>query len=82
MAVIGLYVRVARTESGLLARLDTNSYGIFVLHYVFVTWLQLVLLNASLPAAAKALVVFLGAVSLAGTTTAVLRRIPAVARVL
>jgi hypothetical protein len=82
MVWLGLYLRFARTDSGMLARLDANSYGIFVLHYVFVTWLQLALLAAPLPAAAKALLVFLGAVALAGTTTAALRRIPAVPRVL
>src|SRR5262249_17876677 len=82
MSLLGLYVRVATTGSRLLAALDTNSYGIFVLHYVFVTWLQLALLAAPLPAPAKALLVFLGAVTLAGTTTAALRRVPAIARVL
>ena len=52
------------------------------MHYVFVTWLQFALLAAPLPVAVKGLLVFLGAVLLAWGTTALLRRIPAVARVL
>jgi len=82
MACLGLYVRFARTESDAFASLDANAYGIFVVHYVFVTWLQFALLAAPLPVAVKGLLVFLGAVLLAWGTTALLRRIPAVARVL
>src|SRR5262249_19427893 len=65
MACLGLYVRFARTESDAFASLDANGYGIFVVHYVFVTWLQFALLASPLPVALKGLFVFLGAVWLA-----------------
>jgi hypothetical protein len=82
MACLGLSLRFVTTESAVVARLDANAYGIYVVHYVFVTWLQFALLAAPLAAAAKAFLVFVGAVACAWATTAALRRIPAVARVL
>lgn len=82
MACLGLSLRFVTTESAVVAGLDANAYGIYVLHYVFVTWLQFALLTAPLAAAAKALLVWVGAVACAWATTAALRRIPAAARVL
>ena len=46
------------------------------------SWLQFALLPASLPAAVKAALVFAGTALVSWLTTAALRRIPAVARVI
>jgi hypothetical protein len=54
----------------------------YLIHYAFVSWLQYTLLRAALPAVAKGSIVFLGTVLLNWGTTAALRRIPAVARMI
>lgn len=80
-AVLALFVRFARRgRAG--DSLAANAYGMYITHYPFVSWLQYALLGAVLPAAAKATMVFLGAVALSWTVSAALRRIPAVGRVL
>jgi len=62
--------------------LTANAYGMYLVHYAFVAWLQYTLLKTALPGVAKGLLVFAGAVALSWATTAALRRIPAVARVI
>ena len=64
------------------ASLARNAYGMFLVHYVYVAWLQYALLEAPLPGIAKGALVFAGTVLLSWGTTAALRRIPAVARVI
>jgi len=80
-AFLALFIRFARSRSPLFGSLSANSYGIYLFHYAFVSWLQYALLPASLPAVAKFAVVFLGALALSWGTTAAIRRIPAIARV-
>jgi surface polysaccharide O-acyltransferase-like enzyme len=65
-----------------LTSLSRNAYGIYLTHYGFVMWLQYALLPAAIPAAAKAAIVLSAALAASWTTTAALRRIPAVARVI
>ena len=80
-AFLALFVRFAR-QGRVADSLRANAYGMYVTHYAFVNWLQYALLGAALSGAAKAMLVFLGAVALSWGLTAALRRIPAVARVL
>lgn len=74
-AVLALALRFLRRPGRLLLALTPSAFGIYVLHYVFVTWLQLALLPASLPAPAKAILVFLGAVLGAWAVTVAVRRV-------
>ena len=60
--------------------LNANAYGMYLIHYVLVSWLQYALLRSSLPGIAKGSLVFLGTLDLSWSVTAALRRIPAVAR--
>ena len=80
--VTALFLRFATRSVGLLNSLAASAYGIYIVHYVFVTWLQYWLLGADLSAIAKALLVFIGALLLSWGLTAALRRIPLVARVI
>jgi peptidoglycan/LPS O-acetylase OafA/YrhL len=82
LACLAVFVRFGQRRIRLFDRLRANAYGIFLLHYAAVTWLQLALLNTLLPAPAKGLIVIAGAVVLAWGAAAGLRRIPAVARVI
>jgi surface polysaccharide O-acyltransferase-like enzyme len=81
-AFVALFLRFVKSRSRLLDSLSANSYGIYLVHYAIVSWLLYALLPASLPAVAKFTVVFLGAVGLSWGTAALLRRIPAVAKLL
>jgi hypothetical protein len=81
-AVMAVFVRFARSRSGLFDSLARNAFGIFLVHFVFVSWLGYALLGANLPVLAKFLLVFAGALGLSWIATALLRRIPGVARVL
>jgi len=80
-AFLAVFVRFFKSRSAIFDSLSANSYAIYLLHYAFVSWLQYALLPASLPGYAKFAVVFIGALGLSWLTAAVLRRIPAIARV-
>ena len=80
-AFLALFLRFAQSASRLFDSLSTNSYGIYIVHYAFVNWLQYALLPASLPAIVKWLIVFACALGLSWFTAAAIRRVPAVARV-
>jgi len=81
-AFLALFVRFANTRSRIWDSLSANAYGMYLVHYAFVSWLQYALLKAQLPAIAKGSLVFAGLMLLSWGATAALRRIPAVARVI
>jgi surface polysaccharide O-acyltransferase-like enzyme len=62
--------------------LSANAYGIFVVHYGFVTWLQFGLLGVEMPVVVKCMLVFTGALLLSWLTSRIARRSTIVARVL
>jgi peptidoglycan/LPS O-acetylase OafA/YrhL len=80
-AFLAAFLRFVRSPSRLLDSLSANSYGIYLVHYAFVSWLQYALLAAPLPAVAKAAIVFSGALALSWGVTELARRVPRVARV-
>ena len=81
-AMLAVFRRFANARTPVLTSLSRNAYGIYLVHYGFVMWLQYALLPAALPAAAKAAVVLTVALAASWATTAALRRIPAVDRVI
>jgi surface polysaccharide O-acyltransferase-like enzyme len=81
-AFLAGFVRCARTRRKVWDSLAANAYGIYLIHYAFVSWLQLALVKSHLAAIAKGSLVFVGAVLLGWATTAGLRRIPSIARVI
>jgi hypothetical protein len=81
-AFLSFFVRFAKRRVKVLDSLRDNAYGMYLIHYAFVSWLQLLLLKASLAAPAKGAVVLLGTLALSWGVTAALRRIPGVARVI
>ena len=80
-AVLAVAVRFARIRTPVLDSLKANAFGMYLIHYVFVVWLQYVLLPAELPALLKAAFVFSGALVLSWIVAAALRRIPAIGSV-
>lgn len=81
-ACLALFVRFAKKPRKMFDSLRDNAYGIYLVHYAFVAWVQYSLLPASLPGLAKGVIAFLGALALSWGFVAALRRIPAVARVI
>ena len=81
LAFLALFVRFARKRRKIFDSLTENAYGMYLIHYAFVSWLQIALLKTQLPALAKGSLVFLGTVLLSWSATAALRRIPGFARV-
>jgi hypothetical protein len=79
-AVLAAFLRYGRRDGFWLRRLRADAYGIYVVHYVFVTWLQYALLGAAIPALAKGAVVFIGATALGWASAAGVRRLPFRAR--
>jgi peptidoglycan/LPS O-acetylase OafA/YrhL len=81
-ACVAAVLRWLARPTTVLDHLGHHAYGIYLLHYIAVTWAQYALLPAALPAPAKAAVVFIAAVAGTWLATAMLRRIPGVMRVL
>jgi len=74
--VAGVSLRFARWRFGWLDNLSVNAYGIYLIHYVFVVWLQFALLDVALPAVPKAAIVFTGTLIASWGTMIAVRRIP------
>ena len=82
LAATAIALRFARSRTPALDSLCANAYGMYLVHYAFVTWLQYAFLRAALPGAVKGFVVFAAATALSWCTVAALRRFPAVAKVI
>ena len=81
-AFLAVFLRFVKQSRPAFDSLRDNAYGIYLLHYAFVSWLQFALLGANVPGFLKGVLVTAGAVLLSWGATAALRRIPAVGRVL
>ena len=64
LAVMAVCIRFATNRRRWLDSLSANAYGMYLVHYPFVVWMQYALLNAPLPAIVKAAIVFAVAVAL------------------
>ena len=82
LAMLALFLRFADRPIQVFEALRGNAYGIYLIHYVFVVWLQFYLLDLTLPAPAKAAIVFSGTLFLSWSLVALMRRIPMVARII
>jgi len=81
-AMLALALRFAGRRLPVLDALNRDAYGIYLVHYVFVVWLQYALVAAALLAVVKGAIVFGGALLLSWGTVAAVRRIPAAAQVI
>src|SRR5262249_3823258 len=72
-ALFALFVRFAAVRTPLFDKAAENSYGMFLVHYVFVVWLQYALLDTLLPAAVKGALVFAGVVILSWAATSAMQ---------
>ena len=81
-ALLAYFLRFKTAGWSVLDPLQHDAYGIFLVHYVFVLWIQYYLFDIDVPAIAKALIAFFGTLGLSWATSALLRQIPGAKRVL
>jgi peptidoglycan/LPS O-acetylase OafA/YrhL len=81
LAFLGLFLRYARRPRSILDSLSNNAYGIYLIHYPIVSWLQYALLTSPISGAAKGCLVLSGALVMSWVVSASVRLIPRIARV-
>jgi surface polysaccharide O-acyltransferase-like enzyme len=81
-AFIALFRRFAVAHQPVFDSLSASSYGMYLIHYPVVVWLQFALLAVALGPIAKGSIVFVSAVALSWGIVVALRRVPVIARVL
>ena len=77
-----MFVRWLHTSVRWFDSLRSNAYGIYLVHYMAVTWLQFALLGSDAAAFAKGLMVFAGSVAISWAAAAAVRRLPGVTRII
>jgi peptidoglycan/LPS O-acetylase OafA/YrhL len=82
LALAAVFLRFAGRQRPVFESLADNAYGIYFVHYVFVIWLQYMLLHAPVFAVAKAAIVFTGALTLSWAMSAAICRVPIGARLM
>jgi glucans biosynthesis protein C len=80
LGLVALFLRFASARSPLIDSLSENAYAIYLVHYVFVVWLQYLLLGAAIPALIKGLMVFAGALVLSWSVAVAAGRLPLLVR--
>jgi glucans biosynthesis protein C len=82
LSFVAMSLRFGTKPSPILGSLAAHAYGLYLVHYVFVVWLQFALLATPLLAVIKAPIVFGGTLLLSWITTAALYRVPLGARLI
>jgi peptidoglycan/LPS O-acetylase OafA/YrhL len=82
LGLAAMFLRFSTVSMPVLASLAEHAYGIYLVHYVFVIWLQYLLLGVALHAVAKAAIVLAGTLILSWATTAAVCRLSIGARLI
>jgi glucan biosynthesis protein C len=82
LGFLGAFRRLVRKPHPIFDNLSANAYGIYLIHYASVLWIQFTLLSAPWPAWIKFSVTFVGGLALSWGVSILVRQIPAVRRVL
>jgi peptidoglycan/LPS O-acetylase OafA/YrhL len=81
-AILAYFLKFKRAGWSILDPMQGDAYGMFLVHYPIVLWLQYWLFDYGLPAIVKAAVGFVLTVALSWALTRALRQIPGASRVL
>jgi Acyltransferase family len=81
-AILAYFLRFKRSGWSMLDAMQADAYGMFLVHYPIVLWLQYWLFDYHLPAIIKATLVFLLTAISSWAATEALRKIPGATRVL
>jgi peptidoglycan/LPS O-acetylase OafA/YrhL len=76
------FLRFAKAPLKLLDAIRPSAYGIFLVHYIFIVWLQYAIYDPPWPALVKFAIVFAGTLSLSWGLVVLLRTIAVVARMI
>jgi surface polysaccharide O-acyltransferase-like enzyme len=80
--VLAIYLRSAKFSLSLLDAIRPSAYGIYLVHYIFIIWLQYAVYDYSWPAFTKFAIVFTGTLAGSWALVLALRKIPVVARMI
>ena len=81
-AILAYFLKFKQSGWSMLDPMQGDAYGMFLVHYPIVLWLQYWLFDYDLPAIVKAAIAFVLTVALSWALTAALRKIPGANRVL
>jgi len=82
LGIIGLYLSGPMRRNFLMESLSRNAYGMYIFHFVIVTWLQYMFLGTAFTPVFKVTIVFFGTFFMSWGGTAALRKITGIDRVL
>jgi surface polysaccharide O-acyltransferase-like enzyme len=82
LGVIATFLKFTKKNIPILDNLSANAYGIYIIHYPFVIYLQYLLLSSDLHAIYKALIVFLATLTLSWESINIIRRIPIIRKII
>jgi surface polysaccharide O-acyltransferase-like enzyme len=80
--VFAAFLRSARSALWPLDAMQSSAYGIYLLHFIPLIWLQYVVYEPPLSPFVKFAIVFAGTLSISWIATTLLRKIPLVARMI
>lgn len=78
---LAMCLRFLRARNRIFDGLSANAYGIYLLHYAPVVWMQFALLDTALPAVAKAAIVFGTALIVSWPLASAISNLPLGARI-
>jgi hypothetical protein len=81
-AILAFFLRFKQSGWSMLDPMQADAYGMFLVHYPIVLWLQYWLFDFDIPAIVKALVAFVLTVAFSWAVTRALRMIPGATKVL
>lgn len=81
-ALLAWFAHKERGPSPVAASLARNAYGMYIVHYVIVTWLQFALLDVDVSGWVKAVLVTTLAIAASWLGASLLRRVPGVGRII
>ena len=81
-AILAFFLRFRQSGWSILDPMQNDAYGMFLVHYPIVLWLQYWLFDFDVPAIVKAAVAFVLTIALSWAATAALRKIPGATHVL
>jgi len=81
-AILAYFLRFKRSGWSILDPMQGEAYGMFLVHYPIVLWIQYWLFDVDVPAVVKVMVAFVLTIALSWAATAALRKIPGATHVL
>jgi surface polysaccharide O-acyltransferase-like enzyme len=80
--VLAFFLRFERRSFRLLDAMRPSAYGIYLVHFIPLIWLQYAVYDPALPAFVKFAIVFTGTLAMSWALTVLLRKLPIAARMI